>query len=202
MSDEPMTAHTHEPAVCPKCWAIKISDGTILDAWECDSVRDNRKDGEGFIQSAICRITELERTVAEKERENAELRQRLDRQEQEVESIIGYMPQEFVVRVCEGGGPENVIASLAVSTSKMKDEIEELRQRLEAAEKERDLLVECLHNYDVTSFNFPKPHILSGLTNWCDEDNREWWSLLPDGQGYQSVLDCIRAALAPKEPRT
>lgn len=74
---------------------------------------------------------------------------RVEAAEKEVQGVIDHMPQDCVVQVCEGGGPENIFATLAVSASK-------LRNRAEAAEKERD------------ESRAAKEHLLAVLRRICE----------------------------------
>jgi len=40
--------------------------------------------------------------------------------EENLSATIDVIPKEYLVRVCEGGGPENLLATLAVSIAKWK----------------------------------------------------------------------------------
>lgn len=52
----------------------------------------------------------------------------------EVEAVIRNLPQGCVVRVREGGGPEDLAATLAVSVSKLVSRVKELEEELEDSE--------------------------------------------------------------------
>lgn len=64
-------------------------------------------------------------------REIKRLTRERDQQIVEVVAVLDSMPGDCAVRVCEGGGPENVFASLAVSVAKL------IQQRDELATKSR-----------------------------------------------------------------
>ena len=77
MSDE--AKPTPEPFACPKCGARCTGLSRLTDEpnyWDCGSWAESESDGSHFIQSTKCHIAELER-------ENAELRQRLEAAEAE-----------------------------------------------------------------------------------------------------------------------
>lgn len=54
--------------------------------------------------------------------------------DQELETILSTIPHTCRVRVCEGGGPENRVASLAVSVMNLTSHLRELLQRYLAEE--------------------------------------------------------------------
>lgn len=76
---------------------------------------------------------QLEQCIGDKDRELARLRAELEKATLEAKALLDIIPKETVVHVHEGLGPENIWASLAISVSKMEEQ-------LDAARKERDEL--------------------------------------------------------------
>lgn len=73
----------------------------------------------------------LQETVGELREQVATLTRERDQQVAEVVAVLDSMPDDCVVRVCEGGGPENVFASLAVSVAKLIQQRDELREEVD-----------------------------------------------------------------------
>ncbi len=85
----------------------------------------------------------------------------IEEAEEEVRAVLDSLPTEFVVRVHEGGGPEDVFASLAVSAIRLRDAAmsnaagQNVSRLVEAALKwrraERDVAEELLYGYQTSS---------------------------------------------------
>lgn len=73
---------------------------------------------EAKIRDGVERVTR----IGEELREKAEA---------EVKAVIDHMPKECVVQCREGGGPENIYGTLAISASKMASRIAELQGEIE-----------------------------------------------------------------------
>ena len=75
-------------------------------------------------------VTDAEFSKSLVEKATKELRERVERLSAEVEAVLMNIPPQFRVRVREGGGPEETLASLAVSVSKLVDGLARAREVL------------------------------------------------------------------------
>lgn len=47
----------------------------------------------------------------------------MEKVSEEINAVLNHMPEDCVVRVCEGNGPENIFASLAVSVANLRAKV-------------------------------------------------------------------------------
>lgn len=95
--------------------------------------------GRKASQAEIEELRELaESRLRQRWDNNDEYRGEIDRLKAEIREVVATVPKSCRVIVCEGGGAENPEASLAVSMSKMNDEIERLRSDLKLHSKRAD----------------------------------------------------------------
>ncbi len=98
---------THPAIECNKChW-------TNTGLLNCGAVGKPRWLCHGCITRLLARIHD--------EGEVERLRAEVAKAEAEVCSVIDHMPKDYVVQCREGGGPENIYGTLAISVSKMGD---------------------------------------------------------------------------------
>lgn len=82
--------------------------------------------------------------LSDEEVAHAETRQLWLKAKAEVEGVLSIMPPESVVRVQEGGGPENLWSSLAVSVTRLASKLVEVTAEWDKlAADNRDLVASC-----------------------------------------------------------
>lgn len=92
----------------------------------------NNDDGDDFICNCgldNLLLEDLDKNILTK------LKVQLNNLEEEIKANINQIPQEFIVKCCEGGGPESFIGTLSISLARFRGEFEKLKEKLKKSQK-------------------------------------------------------------------
>lgn len=115
----------YESGVCCKCGHGVIEFSRPNNEW--NSII--RPDGHETDSEYLCAPCYMDAQAAELTR----LRERVEQLTNEIANAVAAIPGKLRVRVCEGGGPENIAASLGISLHKLITDHTDLERKLGVA---------------------------------------------------------------------